>query len=1171
MSKIYFAEWRPMMESTNPESSIFIQYDPNDFPGKAEGASWPSHILVPDPSGVMSILYQDSKVEFVKKLSGCKKKYLTLKPTPVERTPAEHAELIKSLREVDWLSAGAADRNRGSIGSLQISPIKDLIAVSKLLEIPTGRSLHLEKGELVDAIIEALKEEQRVKRQQEAEEEANKKKQLEQAARAEAQRSLGEEIYAAAYEGDLKSLKRLLGRVQKEKKSLAARREVQRWANSDGMTPLYVAVEEGHAECVNALLESHYSANQARNDGLSPLWVAIQNNQVDLVQALLNANAKPDQAVQGTQPLYVACENGYLEVARLLLEAGASPTHRTQGGKNKGWDPMMVALNNKHTEVVSLLKAYQKKEEAGPSAASEASSSGSEKEAVAVLPVEKKEEKRASSYKPALGAIQEDDDWGEEGEEEDEEEEDGAGSEEMWRKQELINEALEQLESGTTTDDVHKALIQVKMASIHGRYEEQLAAGRERLRKLKRAKLSPLYEFADFMPSDFEPWAKGSFTSHTILVVDCSGSMRKADVATDAEAGAPPISRAAAIRHVLQQTFLRTQIKDGAVTSERVSLIQIKPEVAVPFALLPLDDKLSERIHTALDEPAGHGPYVPALKKLVELATMCQKHMTDHAKTNVLFMSDGRPSDQVDERMLPKLISAELVALHKVCPRLESFQLLGFGDADEDTLKYMKEAVPDNLATYTLSSGRDGITSLEQSVSTFASSVGVSRISSVAAFDGKHRQLRRINQSLKERMQMYEECDIYLPPKELGAINVDELQPVPGLHDIEISSLMLGHGGERNAYLMRFLRDNKFTSADEEWVVKESRHERSEEAEQEFHTKALVTQKAAAELAKCFNEEALALGLEGLPKVSYMTCCFLMTSQMKLRDGEKRDAKEPESRNLFAERKIEGTFRKWNTNFGACIETIAAPEQEREDRGGAASSSSAGKTSKLSSDLIPQAFSHFTIEFSQRPKSGFFGPSGKRGSVLVCDLQGCYDKKLNTFLLSDPAIHSDLGQECLFGPTDRGKSGIDKFLESHKCNEVCRMLKLPTNKMFKCENVVQRDQSSVNTSLVSIVETKHLRHRENLRTIEKIENQTTKKHGVAIREPSGNIMHQLGDHKFVTDKSRRIGVTAMRRGQEDPSEMPPLPPVPHGEPHLRDGQQQHTGAAEEGTSRRSAR
>ena len=34
LSKIYFAEWSPMLESTNPESSIFIQYDPKDFPGK---------------------------------------------------------------------------------------------------------------------------------------------------------------------------------------------------------------------------------------------------------------------------------------------------------------------------------------------------------------------------------------------------------------------------------------------------------------------------------------------------------------------------------------------------------------------------------------------------------------------------------------------------------------------------------------------------------------------------------------------------------------------------------------------------------------------------------------------------------------------------------------------------------------------------------------------------------------------------------------------------------------------------------------------------------------------------------------------------------------------------------------------------------------------------------
>ena len=100
-----------------------------------------------------------------------------------------------------------------------------------------------------------------------------------------------------------------------------------------------------------------------------------------------------------------------------------------------------------------------------------------------------------------------------------------------------------------------------------------------------------------------------------------------------------------------------------------------------------------------------------------------------------------------------------------------------------------------------------------------------------------------------------------------------------GLHDVEISSVLLGHGGERNAFLMRFLRDNNFTSSDEEWVVKESRHERSEEAEYEFHTKALVTQRAAEELANRFNDEVAELGLTGLPKVAYMTCCFLLTGQ----------------------------------------------------------------------------------------------------------------------------------------------------------------------------------------------------------------------------------------------------------------------------------------------------
>lgn len=109
---------------------------------------------------------------------------------------------------------------------------------------------------------------------------------------------------------------------------------------------------------------------------------------------------------------------------------------------------------------------------------------------------------------------------------------------------------------------------------------------------------------------------------------------------------------------------------------------------------------------------------------------------------------------------------------------------------------------------------------------------------------------------------------------------------------------------------MRFANHNRFTSCDEEWVVKESRHERSDYEEEDFHKKALVCQKAATELANKFNEEAVALGLTGLPKVSYMTCCFVVTGKMKQpEDKPNVQHSEPESRLLFAERKIDGEFR----------------------------------------------------------------------------------------------------------------------------------------------------------------------------------------------------------------------------------------------------------------------
>mmetsp|Transcript_16798 Transcript_16798/g.40491 ORF Transcript_16798/g.40491 Transcript_16798/m.40491 type:complete len:352 (+) Transcript_16798:203-1258(+) len=74
------------------------------------------------------------------------------------------------------------------------------------------------------------------------------------------------------------------------------------------------------------------------------------------------------------------------------------------------------------------------------------------------------------------------------------------------------------------------------------------------------------------------------------------------------------------------------------------------------------------------------------------------------------------------------------------------------------------------------------------------------------------------------------------------------------------------------------------------------------------------------------------------------------------------------------------------------------------------------------SEMLPQAFSHFSWEASDH-------------SLVVCDIQGVSD------CYTDPQIHSL--DEMSFGAGNMGADGIVKFLASHRCNQICRAMKLP--------------------------------------------------------------------------------------------------------------------------------
>eukprot|EP01100_Stratorugosa_tubuloviscum_P010783 TRINITY_DN469_c0_g1_i3.p1 TRINITY_DN469_c0_g1~~TRINITY_DN469_c0_g1_i3.p1 ORF type:complete len:254 (-),score=96.12 TRINITY_DN469_c0_g1_i3:111-872(-) len=91
---------------------------------------------------------------------------------------------------------------------------------------------------------------------------------------------------------------------------------------------------------------------------------------------------------------------------------------------------------------------------------------------------------------------------------------------------------------------------------------------------------------------------------------------------------------------------------------------------------------------------------------------------------------------------------------------------------------------------------------------------------------------------------------------------------------------------------------------------------------------------------------------------------------------------------------IDGHYEKHNTNWGYVSET---------DRN------------------TPQAFSHFTYFKSNR-------------ALLIVDIQGVAD------IYTDPLMHYPANEE--FGRGNLGVAGMQRFVETHRCNAVCRFMGL---------------------------------------------------------------------------------------------------------------------------------
>ncbi|CAD7928540.1 unnamed protein product [Amoebophrya sp. A120] len=584
----------------------------------------------------------------------------------------------------------------------------------------------------------------------------------------------------------------------------------------------------------------------------------------------------------------------------------------------------------------------------------------------------------------------------------------------------------------------------------------------------------PLKRGTDFPPSG-APAAKrlkhegnsSQKSCHVIFCIDQSGSMRQTDVAVGKSVGTTgqQITRWKAVFNCAQE-FVEEQEKadrnlglfNNSPGSLYYSLILWQEEATVVFQRQESGVATRLRNAASANQPRGGTTFAAGIRKAREVLSGGTKPQHFNEKVLLLFLSDGRPGDlqvtppamhasapkmQTHHRShgkeypsvgteladLQNYVGEDKLQLHFVGIYPEGFPWLRYlawkfdGTFHESTLQMdeiaaQQPAAPQPSALFTASAATQstGMRSTFFNISTAltcfrsdAPNPGLGRERAVQLEGRNSASSARAQSSSTSNSEAGEGEQKFSDVRRMVLKNADseEFKPVPLTQEVAKTVILrdnpFAQGGIRNVYKMRVVQPNGGAI---HMVAKESRHEGEYAERLRFHAETSKCQGRAIVLSTDFKKALRTAAMFGGASAQLLqelqihsNFQFVPMHVYRLKDSKVKGG----FRYLAAEPELEGDYRKYNGNNGWVC-------QEVKDRGDAA-----GFAARLA-----QAFSHWTSVHTN-------------GTEMVVDIQGTHEG------FTDPQLHSLDGK---YGRADRKAQGMKEFFDSHRCGEMCRLLKI---------------------------------------------------------------------------------------------------------------------------------